>query len=80
MSIKFLIFLGLCYLLYRYGKRAIKKKIARFLDPFLPPQPPQPPEEKLIQCAVCGAFVAEQQSKFKGGKHYCSLACLQKEG
>jgi len=80
MSIKFLLFIGLGYLLYRLAKRGIQKKIARFIAPFAPPQnpPPAPPADKLVQCAACGVFVAEQKSVCKGGQHYCSVDCGNK--
>ena len=76
MSIKFLIFLLLCYILYRLAKGALKQKIARFFQPLTPKS--QVPEEKLAQCAVCGAFVVEQQIKIKNGKNCCSQDCWDK--
>lgn len=81
---KFLLFLLILYLLYRFlqKKRHSNAQTGRYGNFSPPPPPPSKITDVLVQDPVCGAYVSSKDAlvaKDKDGKvvHFCSEKCRE---
>ena len=75
MVIKMIIFMLALYLGYRLVKVLVRKKLQSLFG--VPKEEKKIQEDRLVQCVTCQTWVSEKKSLSKGGKSYCSSACLK---
>lgn len=77
---KFLLFLLILYLLYRFFQKKRRQNTYTGRQDHFPPPPPSKITDVLVQDPICGAYVSSKDAvivKDKDGKevHFCSAKC-----
>jgi len=78
--IRFLILLGLLYLLYLVITKPLgdlfgKRDRSKFQKPKPEPKRPKLEAEEMAACALCGTFISRREGEIRDGQFVCKPRC-----